>query len=200
MASTQPPALRVTVPGTGRPAASFPAAEGLVVSVGRPSSAGPAPDVALRDTSVSRRHAEFAWRAGCWQVRSVGKGGSSLDGRPLSAETWTPLASGATLAIGPYRMRLVLGDAAATAAETLILDDGTGDRAEAIPLQRLESAQLRHHVGIRHRGIPEAAAGTRVGVQEDPRRVMRGNGRAHRRRGAGGHQAVGHAHGRRARA
>ena len=159
MASTQPLALRVTFPGTGRPAASFPAAEGAVVAVGRPSSAGPAPDVALQDASVSRRHAEFAWRAGCWQVRSVGKGGSSLDGRPLSAETWTPLASGATLAIGPYRMRLVLGDAAATVAETLILDDGTGDRAEAIPRQRLESAQVRLSALI--------AAGRRIGAADE---------------------------------
>ena len=159
MASTQPPALRVTFPGTGRPAASFPAAEGSVVAVGRPSSAGPAPDVALQDASVSRRHAEFAWRAGCWQVRSVGKGGSSLDGRPLSAQTWTPLASGATLEIGPYRMRLVLGDAAATVAETLILDDGTGDRAEAIPRQRLESAEVRLSALI--------AAARRIGAADE---------------------------------
>lgn len=159
MASTQPPALRVTFPGTGRLAAAFPAADGVVVAVGRPSSAGPAPDVALQDASVSRRHAELAWRAGCWQVRSVGKGGSSLDGQPLAAEAWTPLASGATLAIGPYRMRLVLGDAAATVAETLMLDDGTGDRAEAIPRQRLESAEVRLSALI--------AAARRIGAADE---------------------------------
>ena len=159
MASTQPPALRVTFPGTGRPAAAFPAAEGAVVAVGRPSSAGPAPDVALQDASVSRRHAEFAWRAGRWQVRSVGKGGSSLDGRPLAAETWTPLASGATLAIGPYRMRLALGDAVASVSETLMFDDGVGDRAEAIPRQRLESAQVRLSALI--------AAARRIGAADE---------------------------------
>lgn len=159
MASTQPPALRVTFPGTGRPAAAFPAAEGAVVAVGRPSSAGPAPDVALQDASVSRRHAEFAWSSGRWQVRSVGKGGSSLDGQPLAAEAWTPFPSGATLAIGPYRMRLVLGDAAATVAETLMLDDGTGDRAEAVPRQRLESAEVRLSALI--------AAARRIGAADE---------------------------------
>jgi serine phosphatase RsbU (regulator of sigma subunit) len=157
--STQPPALRVTFPGTGRPAAAFPAAEGVVVAVGRPSSAGPAPDVALQDASVSRRHAEFAWSSGRWQVRSVGKGGSSLDGQPLAAEAWTPFPSGATLAIGPYRMRLVLGDAAATVAETLMLDDGIGDRAEAIPRQRLESAEVRLSALI--------AAARRIGAADE---------------------------------
>ncbi len=159
MGSTQPPALRVTFPGTGRPAAAFPAAEGVVVAVGRPSSAGPAPDVALQDASVSRRHAEFAWSSGRWQVRSVGKGGSSLDGQPLAAEAWTPFPSGATLAIGPYRMRLVLGDAAATVAETLMLDDGIGDRAEAIPRQRLESAEVRLSALI--------AAARRIGAADE---------------------------------
>ena len=86
-------------------------------------------------------------------------GSVSLDGQPLAAEAWTPLASGATLAIGPYRMRLVLGDAAATVAETLMLDDGTGDRAEAIPRQRLESAEVRLSALI--------AAARRIGAADE---------------------------------
>jgi phosphoserine phosphatase len=155
----QPQALRVTFPGTGRPAASFAAAADAVVTVGRPSSSGPAPDVPLQDASVSRRHAEFAWRGGRWQVRSLGKGGSSLDGNALAPESWVPLGSGATLAIGPYRMRLVLGDAAATVAETLMLDDAVGGRAEAVPRQRLESAEVRLSALI--------AAARRIGAADE---------------------------------
>jgi phosphoserine phosphatase len=156
---SQPQALRVTFPGTGRPPASFAAAAGAVVTVGRPSSSGPAPDVPLQDASVSRRHAEFAWRDGRWRVRSIGKGGSSLDGQALAPEAWVPVSSGMTLAVGPYRMRLVLGDAAATVAETLLLDDGAGSRAETVPRQRLESAEVRLSALI--------AAARRIGAAED---------------------------------
>ena len=160
MSAPQPPqALRVTFPGTGRPAVSFAAATDAVVTIGRPSSSGPAPDVPLQDASVSRRHAEFACRDGRWHVRSLGKGGSSLDGRSLDPEAWVPVASGTTLAVGPYRMRLVLGDAAATVAETLLLDDGAAGRAEAVPRQRLESAQIRLSSLI--------SAARRIGAAED---------------------------------
>jgi serine phosphatase RsbU (regulator of sigma subunit) len=70
-----------------------------------------------------------------------------------------PVASGTTLAVGPYRMRLVLGDAAATVAETLLLDDGAAGRAEAVPRQRLESAQIRLSSLI--------SAARRIGAAED---------------------------------
>ena len=140
---TTPPALRVTFPGTGRPAAAFDAVPGRVVTIGRLSKDVAPPDVVLQDASVSRRHAELGWREGCWQVRSVGKGGSMLDGTDLAPGGWTPFQTGSTLAIGPYRMRLVLGAAAASVGDTLVLDDGRDTQLTVAPRERLDLAQVR---------------------------------------------------------
>ena len=157
-----PNTLRISFPGTGREAVSFePRGASSPVVLGRPSKTEPvAPDVALTDESVSRRHAECMFDSGRWHVRSVGKGGSALDGRMMPPNEWMRLDAAASLAIGPFRMRLSMGAAHAgsTVAETVAFSEG-GARPEAVPRQRLESAQLRLSALL--------AAARRIGARDD---------------------------------
>jgi serine phosphatase RsbU (regulator of sigma subunit) len=147
MSGAAPHPLRLAFPGTGRPSIEFaPRPDGACVVLGRPSAADAPPDVPLQDASVSRRHAEFAVRGGAWHVRSLGKGGTALEGRLLGHEDWVPLPDASTLAVGPYRIRVVVGDARTGAAlgETIAFAEATeGPRPEAVSRQRLESAEVR---------------------------------------------------------
>jgi len=147
MSGAAPHPLRLAFPGTGRPSIEFaPRPDGACVVLGRPSAADAPPDVPLQDASVSRRHAEFAVRGGAWHVRSLGKGGTALEGRLLGHEEWVPLPDASTLAVGPYRIRVVVGDARSGAAlgETIAFAEATeGPRPEAVSRQRLESAEVR---------------------------------------------------------
>lgn len=164
MAAPGPSTLRIAFPGTGREAASFePRPADAPVVLGRPSKVGPvSPDVALVDESVSRRHAECMFAGGRWHVRSLGQGGTALDGRLMPAGEWVPLPAASMLAIGPFRLRLTAGagPAGGTIAETITFRDADGGaRPEAVSRQRLESAEVRLSALL--------AAARRIGASDD---------------------------------
>ena len=81
-------------------------ADGTVRVIGRDAGC----EVVLPDLSVSRRHAELRDRDGGWEMRNCGQLGTLLDGRAVPIDTWVPLPHMATVAIGPYRLRVELTD------------------------------------------------------------------------------------------
>jgi serine phosphatase RsbU (regulator of sigma subunit) len=159
-----PSTLRIGFPGTGRAPVSFePRSIDAPVVLGRPSKAGPVvPDVELVDEAVSRRHAECMFDGSRWHVRSLGKGGTALDGRLVPENAWVPLGAVSMLAIGPFRMRLTVGSvlAGSTIAETVTFSDAEGGaRPEAVSRTRLESAEVRLSALL--------AAARRIGASDD---------------------------------
>ncbi|OUZ11323.1 hypothetical protein BHE97_05670 [Aeromicrobium sp. PE09-221] len=56
--------------------------------------------VRFTEPEVSGRHAAVRLRAGRWEVADLGStNGTTLDGEPIESERWTPLRSGAVLAL-----------------------------------------------------------------------------------------------------
>jgi hypothetical protein len=65
---------------------------------------GSGPDVAVRDRSVSRRHAELSRRAGRLRVRDLGSlNGTAVNGRPVEVAS---LSRGDVLTLGELHIRL----------------------------------------------------------------------------------------------
>ncbi len=137
--------LRLSFPGTGRPAVSFVAEPGRILTVGRAVAGQAQPDVPLQHDEVSRKQAQLCLRDGVWHFRRTGQAPCAIDGAVVGDDAWVRFGHGAMLSIGPYRMRAQVGDAppSATVGETVLLSDAPGDRPEPISRQRLESASLR---------------------------------------------------------
>ena len=119
-------------------------ADGTVRVIGRDAAC----EVVLPDLSVSRRHAELRDRDGGWEMRNCGQLGTLLDGRAVPIDTWVPLPHMATVAIGPYRLRVELTDEQTANAmpydSTIPIVDGANLRVVPVPAQALESlAELR---------------------------------------------------------
>lgn len=140
-------ALRISFPGGARQSIEvLPPGDGAPVVFGRPTESGPAPDVPLPHPSVSRRHAEAAFRDGRWWLRSVGRAGTLVDQRPLPPGEWVPIAQGALVGIGPFLMKLGGGSSGAPAgvAPATIADDSALVRVQVVPAEMLERfAELR---------------------------------------------------------
>jgi len=153
--------LRLSFPGTGRPAVSFAADPDRIVSLGRAVEGQPQPDVPLQHDEVSRKQAQLSIRDGAWHFRRTGQAPCAIDGAVVRDDAWVRFGHGAMLSVGPYRMRAQVGDApsAAGAGETVLLSDAPGDRPEPIPRQHLESASLRLSALL--------AAARRIGACDD---------------------------------
>lgn len=97
-----------------------------------------ASDIVLSDDGVSRRHATLVRRRDVWYVVDEGsRGGTVLNGVRLPKSFPAPLGSGDLLRIGPWAMRVVIGQAATTkSAPTL---DDSASRTQRI--ERLASTQ-----------------------------------------------------------
>lgn len=132
--------------GGGRAPASYAPAPGVVRSVGRDAGC----DLVLADRSVSRRHAELRSGGERWEIRNLGQGGTLLNGRAAEGDAWVVLAHGAMIAIGPYLLRVDLGDSlstpgtAAPFGATIGFAEAAAGRVAAVPAAALESlAELR---------------------------------------------------------
>jgi len=80
-----------------------------------------ADDVALRLPAdyVSRRHCELLDREGVVVLRDLGStNGTVLDGQPVAAGVEVAVASGSTIQIGGYRIRVEYGTSGTTAVAT----------------------------------------------------------------------------------
>lgn len=80
-----------------------------------------ADDVALRLPAdyVSRRHCELLEREGGVVLRDLGStNGTVLDGQPVAAGVEVAVASGSTIQIGGYRIRVEYGTSGTTAVAT----------------------------------------------------------------------------------
>lgn len=105
--------------GSGELAASPPRR----VRIGRAADC----DIILDDETVSRYHAAIEIAAGGVTASDLGSGnGTMLDGHRIDSARWP---SGATLAIGPFELRLV----AATAASILLPDDNAVPTEDPFP-------------------------------------------------------------------
>lgn len=139
--------IRLKYLGQGRDPEVFdPPSDGRSLVLGRPSAAGPAPDVALPDPSVSRRHAELAFRDGAWSVQGLGKSGTIVDGALVASGQWVQLRHGSTIQIGQYGFLVDLGTATHSRGfETIgFADDSRSARAVRVPTADLERmAELR---------------------------------------------------------
>ena len=139
--------LQLKFTGGGRtPELIDPPADGRVLVIGRPSAAGPAPDIALQDPSVSRRHAELAFRDGAWSLQSVGKSGTLLGNELVPVGQWVQLRHGMVIQIGAFGLRVDLGQSGESRGfETIgFSDDSKSVRAVRVPKVDLERmAELR---------------------------------------------------------
>jgi hypothetical protein len=142
-----PHGLKLGFPGGGRAAIELDGSDpGRVFVIGRPSAADAPPDVPLLDSGVSRRHAELRARDGQWLLRNLGKAGTMVDQRIVEAEAWVPLAHGSMLSIGPFMMRVDLGngDLGGHVALATMFDDNGQARPVPVPRSTLERlAELR---------------------------------------------------------
>jgi serine phosphatase RsbU (regulator of sigma subunit) len=137
--------LRVELLGSGRAPVDAKPEPGRTLSIGRPV-ADAVPDLPLDAPSVSRKHAEIAFRDGRWHIRNLGKAGTLVDQAPLAEGQWRALEHGDIVTIDPFVMRINLGTARATPGlETLgFADDGDRVRTVAVPSADLERlAELR---------------------------------------------------------
>lgn len=137
--------LRIEFLGSGRAPIDVAHEPGRVVAIGRPAG-DVVPEVSLDAPSVSRRHAEIAFRDGRWQIRNLGKAGTLVDQLPLADGQWRALEHGDIVTIDPFVLRANLGTARATPGlETLgFADDADRVRTVAVPSADLERlAELR---------------------------------------------------------
>jgi hypothetical protein len=72
--------LRLSFPGTARPAVSFMADPGRIVTVGRAVEGQAQPDVPLQHDEVSRKQAQLCLRDGAWHFRRTGQAQCAIDG------------------------------------------------------------------------------------------------------------------------
>ena len=82
--------IRIELLGSGRAPVDAKPEDGRTVSIGRPV-ADAVPDVPLDAPSVSRKHAEVAFRDGRWRIRNLGKAGTLVDQAPLAEGQSVPL-------------------------------------------------------------------------------------------------------------
>lgn len=139
--------IRLKYLGQGREPEVFdPPADGRAIVLGRPSATGPAPDVAIQDPSVSRRHVELSFRDGAWMLQSVGKSGTIVDGALAVVGQWTQLRHGSVFQIGQFGFLVDLGKSNQSRGfETIgFSDDSASVRAVRVPTADLERmAELR---------------------------------------------------------
>jgi predicted component of type VI protein secretion system len=93
-------------------------------------------DVALRLPAdyVSRRHCELLERDGGVVLRDLGStNGTVLDGQPVAAGVEVAVASGSTIQIGGYRIRVEYGTSGTTAVATAAAGAAPND-VETVPL------------------------------------------------------------------
>ena len=142
-----PHGLKLGFPGGGRAAIELDGSDpGRIFVIGRPSAADAPPDVPLLDSGVSRRHAELRAKDGQWLLRNLGKAGTMVDQRIVEADAWVPLAHGSMLSIGPFMMRVDLGngDLGGHVALATMFDDNGQARPVPVPRSTLERlAELR---------------------------------------------------------
>jgi len=101
-----------------------------------PAVIGRAEDVAVRLSAdyVSRRHCELLERDGAVVLRDLGStNGTTLDGVQVAAGAEVPVASGSTIQIGGYRIRLEYGMSGTTAVATAAVPPAAAD-IETVPL------------------------------------------------------------------
>ncbi|MGI9013775.1 MAG: SpoIIE family protein phosphatase [Phycisphaerales bacterium] len=103
--------------------------------------------IALPDPSVSREHASITSRSGLWYLRDLGsRHGTFLNAVQIQADAAHPIQDGDLVRIGPWTMRIDIGEEHAESDDqqqaTLIKPDGaTHSRIE--PVGALELAQQR---------------------------------------------------------
>lgn len=93
-------------------------------------------EVALRLPAdyVSRRHCELLERDGGVVLRDLGStNGTVLDGQPVAAGGEVAVASGSTIQIGGYRIRVEYGTSGTTAVATAAAGPAPND-VETVPL------------------------------------------------------------------
>lgn len=101
-----------------------------------PAVIGRAEDVAVRLSAdyVSRRHCELLERNGGVVLRDLGStNGTTLDGEQVGADAEVAVASGSTIQIGGYRIRVEYGMSGTTAVATAAVRPAADDN-ETVPL------------------------------------------------------------------
>lgn len=101
-----------------------------------PAVVGRAEDAALRLPAdyVSRRHCELLERDGVVVLRDLGStNGTTLDGVPVTAGAEMAVASGSTIQIGGYRIRVEYGTSGTTAVASPAAHP-VPDEIETVPL------------------------------------------------------------------
>lgn len=80
----------------------------------------PASPITFDEREVSYRHAALRLRAGRWQLKDLGStNGTSVDGERVEPDAWTPLRSGAVIALAGVRLMAATGTTGTVNLESL---------------------------------------------------------------------------------
>lgn len=114
-------------------------------------------DVVMGDESVSRRHCEVALRSGEWMITDLGsRHGTLVNQAKLGANESAPLRNGDRVSVGPWTMRVRIGEGATAGAPArrmvTLMDAGStlGGPGAGSPLmrERVERVQERELAAI----------------------------------------------------
>ena len=148
-------------PLAGPPIAPIEVGPAAPKTLGRSSSC----ETVLPDESVSRRHAQIAFRDGLWFVTDLGSThGTLVNGTRVTAQSATPIKAGDLIVVGPWTFRVRSGPT--SHAMNSLVDDSAGAQASRQRVERVQERELAAITQQRLNLLMDCSAAV-VGVEDE---------------------------------